>query len=84
MDSQKTTQTFSKLSMIALISAVLTFALGNVLGFIFAGCAFVFGILGMIRALSEKKRGGIVSFFSTFAGLIGIIAGIVKGVLWLI
>ncbi len=43
----------------------------------------ILGIIGVLLSLSAKKRGGIVSFASVAAGLIGIIAAIVKASLYI-
>jgi hypothetical protein len=69
---------FSFFSIIAIICAVLSFASGGGLGFLFAAIAICAGLLGVILALLPNTRGGIVSIFAVLAGVVGIIAAIVK------
>ena len=56
---------------------------GAMLGFILAGVAIVFGLLGIVLSFSSRTRGGIVSIFSLVAGFLGLIAAVVKAVMWL-
>jgi hypothetical protein len=74
---------FSIPSIIAIVAAVLTFRYGATLGFVFAGVAILFGIIGMVESLSQKKRGGIISAFGILGGGIGIIAAVIKAIMWL-
>ena len=76
--------TFSVPSIIAIVSAILSFATGAVLGMIFALCAIVSGLIGVVVALSPSKRGGIASTMAIFAGVIGIIAAIIKLIMWIL
>ena len=77
--------TFSIPSLISLISALLIlFVVQNGFGiFLLAGVSIVFGVLGLILSLSPKVRGGIVSFLSIAAGLIGVIIAVVKLIQWI-
>lgn len=45
--------------------------------------AIIFGILGVIISFSPVKRGGVASTFGIAAGAIGIIAALIRGVMWL-
>ncbi len=83
MSDQKAS--FSIPSLISLISSLLIiFVVQNGVGiFLLAGVAIVFGILGLVLSLSPKVRGGIVSFLSIGAGLIGVIIAIVKLFQWI-
>ncbi|MFC7337940.1 hypothetical protein ACFQY0_12180 [Haloferula chungangensis] len=74
---------FSIPSILAIVAAIASFTVGATFGMILAITAIVFGIVGVLLSLSAKKRGGIVSFASVAAGLIGIIAALVKASLYL-
>jgi hypothetical protein len=56
---------------------------GAILGMILAVIAIVFGILGVVLSLAPAKRGGVISTFGIGAGLIGIIAAVIKAVMWI-
>lgn len=74
---------FSIPSILAIVAAIASFFQGATFGILLAIAAIILGIIGVLISLSEKKRGGIVSFASVGAGLIGIIAAIVKGSLYI-
>jgi hypothetical protein len=74
---------FSIPSLIALLAAIGSFMNGAILGLILALVAIVFGILGVVLSLAPAKRGGIVSTFGIGAGVIGIIAAVIKAVMWI-
>jgi hypothetical protein len=40
--------------------------------------AIVFGAIGVLLSLSPRVRGGMMSIFSVLAGVIGIIAAVLK------
>ena len=69
---------FSIPSILAVISAIISFRSGAFGGVVFAIAAIVLGAIGMLLAFLPGKRGGIVSVISIVAGLIGIIAAIFK------
>jgi hypothetical protein len=75
---------FSIPSIIAIVAAVLSFATGAFLGFVLAMVAIVFGVLGVLLSLSPNIRGGMVSTLSLAAGALGLIAAMIKAVLWLV
>src|SRR5437868_2697479 len=75
---------FSIPSIIALVCAILSFTTGAILGLILACVAIFFGLLGVVLSFSSRTRGGIVSTFSLLAGIIGIIAAVIKAVRWLV
>ncbi|MBK1833135.1 hypothetical protein [Roseibacillus ishigakijimensis] len=86
METQVTTrrpETFSIASIVAVISAILSFATGAVLGFVFAGLAIVAGLFGVVVALSPAKRGGFASVLAILGGLVGIVAAVVKLLMWI-
>lgn len=69
---------FSVPSIISIISAILSFNFGAILGMIFAVTAILAGLIGVALALSPRTRGGVTSFFALTMGAIGVIAAIVK------
>ena len=75
---------FSIPSIIALIAAIGSFMNGAILGMVLAVEAIVFGILGVVISLVPSRRGGIISTFGIGAGVIGIIAAVVKAVIWIL
>ena len=79
----ETKATFSIPSIIALVAAVLSFMTGAVAGLVLAVIAIFFGLLGVMLSFSSRKRGGIVSTLSLLAGFLGIIAAVIKAVMWL-
>ena len=81
--SEPTKSKFSIPSILAIVAAIASFSVGATWGILLAIVAIIFGIIGVLLSLSEKKRGGIVSFASVAAGLIGIIAAIIKASLYL-
>ena len=70
-------------SIIALLAAIGSFMNGAILGMVLAVAAIVFGILGVVISLAPSRRGGIISTFGIGAGVIGIIAAVVKAVIWI-
>lgn len=78
-----TRNSFSIPSLISVIAAIGSFMVGALPGIFLAGIAIVFGILGVVISLSPVKRGGVASTLGILAGGIGIIAAIVKGIMWM-
>lgn len=74
---------FSIASILAVVAAIASFFQGATFGLLLAIAAIVLGIVGLVLSLSVRKRGGIVSIASVGAGLIGIIAAIIKASLYL-
>jgi hypothetical protein len=75
---------FSIPSIIAIIAAIASFPVGALMGFLLAIVAVIFGAIGFILSLSPRVRGGIVSTLAIFAGMLGLLAAVVKGVTWLL
>jgi hypothetical protein len=67
-----------------LVAALLSFTTGAFWGFVLAGIAIVFGLIGVALSLSPTVRGGVVSAFSLIAGSIGLIAALIKALRWLL
>ena len=69
---------FSVPSILAAITAFVSFKAGAIFGLLLAIVAIVLGLLGLFLALSPRVRGGMISVISVVAGLIGIIAAAFK------
>lgn len=79
--STTTRASFSIPSIIALLAAIGSFMNGAILGMVLAVVAIVFGILGVLLSLAPAKRGGVISSFGIGAGVLGIIAAVIKAVM---
>lgn len=74
---------FSIASIVAIVAAILSFYVGPILGLIMAALAFVFGVIGLVFALAPQTRGGGLSILAVILSFIGVIAAIIKAVMWL-
>jgi hypothetical protein len=74
---------FSIPSIISLLAAIGSFMTGAFFGVVLAVIAILFGILGVVMSLAPAKRGGVISTFGIGAGLIGIIAAVIKAGMWI-
>ena len=74
---------FSIPSIIGIICAIASFPTGALIGFILALAALVFGAIGILLAFSSRTRGGVISSIAVLAGVIGVIAAVVKGIAYL-
>jgi uncharacterized membrane protein HdeD (DUF308 family) len=81
--SESSKPAFSIPAILAVIAAIASFFQGATFGLLLAVAAILLGSLGILLSLSVRKRGGIVSIFSVLAGLLGIIAAIIKAMLYL-
>lgn len=79
-----TRASFSLPSIVALITAMASFMNGAIFGLLLAVVAIFFGIIGVLLSLAPGKRGGVISTFGIGAGLLGIIAAVIKAMLWLL
>lgn len=79
-----TKASFSIPSVIAVIAAFCSFKFGAFFGLVWAGIAIVMGVLGILLALRPSTRGGIFSMIGIFGGALGVIAAVVKAILWLL
>ena len=73
---------FSIASILAIILAILSFKVGAILGLLLAAGALLFGVVGLVLALSPDTRGGMLSMLAVVMSLIGVIAAIVKAIMW--
>ena len=65
-------------SILSIVAAIFSFRFGFTFGLVLAILAIGLGVVGMLLAMSPRRRGGIVSVVSIVMGLIGVIAAIVK------
>lgn len=75
---------FSIPSIIAIVAAIASFMVGAFWGFLLAMVALLFGAIGFFLAFSSRVRGGMVSMLAVAAGVLGVIAALVKGIAWLL
>ncbi|MEK7951443.1 hypothetical protein [Luteolibacter soli] len=84
MDTTPATRaSFSLPSLIAIVAAIGSFMNGATFGLILAIVAIFFGIIGVVLSLAPSKRGGVISTFGIGAGLIGILAAVIKASMYL-
>jgi hypothetical protein len=69
---------FSLVSILAIVAAVASFFVGSGAGLFLALAAIVLGLVGAILSLMPSTRGGIMSVFAVLAGVVGIIAAIIR------
>jgi len=79
----KAGQTYSIASIIAIVAAIATFFVGAGAQFFIAIIAIIFGVIGMILALSPKVRGGIASTIAVIIALIAVVVAILRGIMHL-
>ena len=82
--SRKGSASFSIASILAVVAAIFSFTSGAIFGFILALVAIFFGLIGVIMALSPARRGGFASTFAVIAGFAGIVAAVIKAVIWIL
>jgi|688.fasta_scaffold536031_2 hypothetical protein len=75
---------YSIASILSLVCAIMSFTSGAILGLILAVLAILFGSFGALTSLSPHRRGGLMSTFAMFAGVIGIVAALIKAILWIL
>lgn len=74
---------FSFASIIAIISAILSFNVNAFFGLILAVVAFIFGLIGILFALKPNVRGGALSMIAVFLSFIGVIAAVIRAIMWI-
>ncbi|MEO5915669.1 MAG: hypothetical protein ABIS50_15655 [Luteolibacter sp.] len=74
---------FSIPSIIAIVAAIFSFKMGAFFGLVLAGVAIVAGLIGILLSLSPTTRGGMFSIFGIIGGAIGVIAAIIKAIMWM-
>lgn len=67
----------------SVIAAIASFQTGAILGLLLALVAILAGAVGLVLSLSPAKRGGITSLMGVAFGAIGIIAAVIKALMWL-
>lgn len=80
MSDRKTA--FSIPSLLAIVAAILSFNVGAIGGLLLAAVAFILGSLGIVLALSPRTRGGGLSILAVILSFIGVIAAIIKAIMW--
>jgi hypothetical protein len=80
--SSRPSPIFSIASVLSIVCAVASFMQGAILGLILAILAIVFGSFGTLLSLSPHRRGGVMSTFAMGAGIIGIVAAVIKAFMW--
>jgi hypothetical protein len=71
---------FSIASVIAIAAAITSLFVGAGAGFILALVAIVFGIIGVVMALSPRVRGGMVSILSLIVAAIGVVVAVARAI----
>ena len=85
MSSNQTTKAaFSIPSILALVAAIISFKVGAFFGFVLAGIAILMGIIGVLLSLLPSVRGGIFSMIGVIGGVAGIIAALIKAIMWIV
>lgn len=74
---------FSFASIIAILAAIFSFKVGAFFGLVLAAVAFVFGLLGILFALRPSVRGGALSIIAIILSFVGVIAAVIKAIMWL-
>lgn len=73
---------FSIPSLLAIAAAIGSFFTGAFWGLILAALAAIFGVIGILLAVSPKTRGGFISIIAVVLSFIGVIAAIIKFIGW--
>lgn len=77
-------QQLSGAAILSFGCAVVAFFVNPILGFFLALGAVLLGIIGLLRALSPRTRGGLMSLAGIVFGALGMVVKILDGVLRLI
>lgn len=83
-EMQASKASFSIVSILAILCAIFSFTVGAFFGLILAALAFIFGVIGIVFALSPSVRGGGLSIVAVILSFVGVIAAIIKAVIWLV
>lgn len=74
---------FSFASIVAILAAIFSFKVGAFFGLILAAVAFLFGLIGILFALRPNVRGGALSIIAIILSFVGVIAAVIKAIMWL-
>src|SRR5262249_29614829 len=77
-------QQLSGAAILAFVFAVVAFFVNPLLGFFLALGAVLLGIIGMLRAISPRTRGGLMSLAAIVLGVLGMVVKIIDGALHLL
>ncbi|MGK0184406.1 MAG: hypothetical protein ACI9R3_000172 [Verrucomicrobiales bacterium] len=81
--SAKSAKSFSIASVLAVVCASATFFVGAGAQFALAIIAIIFGVIGLIFALSPKTRGGFASIIAILIAIVAVGIAITRGILHL-
>ena len=74
---------FSIASILSLAAAIGSFMTGAIFGLVLAIVAIFFGVIGVLMSFAESRRGGIISILAVVGGVLGIVAAVIKAVMWI-
>ena len=83
MNASRNPAVFSIASLLSLAAAIGSFMTGAFFGLILAIVAIFFGIVGVIMSFAESRRGGLISILAMIGGVIGIVAAVIKAIMWI-
>ncbi len=73
---------FSFASIVAILAAILSFNVGAIFGLILAAVAFIFGLVGILFAVRPNVRGGAISMIAIILSFVGVVAAVIKAIMW--
>ncbi|MDP4582886.1 MAG: hypothetical protein NWR21_00400 [Verrucomicrobiales bacterium] len=74
---------FSIASILSIAAAFGSFMTGAIFGLILAIVAIFFGFIGVLMSFADSRRGGIVSILAMIGGVLGIVAAVIKAIMWI-
>ena len=74
---------FSIASILSIAAAFGSFMTGAIFCLILAIVAIFFGFIGVLMSFADSRRGGIVSILAMIGGVLGIVAAVIKAIMWI-
>ena len=74
---------FSIASILSIAAAFGSFMTVAIFGLILAIVAIFFGFIGVLMSFADSRRGGIVSILAMIGGVLGIVAAVIKAIMWI-
>jgi hypothetical protein len=74
---------FSIASILSLVAAIGSFMTGAIFGLVLAVVAIFFGVVGVLMSFADSRRGGIISVLAVIGGVLGIVAAVIKAIIWI-
>ena len=74
-------QQLSGAAVLSFIFAIVAFFVSPLLGFFMALAAILLGLVGVLRSVSPRTRGGLMSLAAIVLGLLGVVVKVVQGAL---